>query len=50
MTHRMMSPELDDIMHTVTTRIQEVILPPLIPVYFKGFVLIHTEMCDDKNK
>ena len=41
-----MSPELDNIMHTVAAGIQQMILSPLFPVYFKGFILVHAEFCD----
>ena len=36
-----MPPELDDVMNAVATGIQQMIFPPLIPVYFQCFVFIH---------
>lgn len=44
-----MSPELNDVMHTVTTGIQQVVFSPFFPVNFKGFVLVHAKDFKSQN-
>ena len=42
-TYIRMSPELNDVMHTMAAGIQQVIFSPFFPVNFKGFVLVHAD-------